>query len=184
MILLRHGESAFNVVYRKSRADPGIEDPPLTETGHAQARAAAETVAGMGARRVITSPYTRALETATIVAERLAAPIAVTALVGERCAWSCDIGAPVSALAARWPALDFSAVAERWWNGPEESRADLAARGARFHAAMRDDPDHAATVVITHWGFIRALTGLELANGASVRLRLGAALEVVSGPHP
>jgi TfoX/Sxy family transcriptional regulator of competence genes len=32
----------------------------------------------------------------------------------------------VAALAERWPALDFSAVAERWWNGAEESRADRA----------------------------------------------------------
>ncbi len=184
MLLLRHGASTFNVVDRKSRADPGIEDPPLTATGRAQARAAAEALAEMGARRVLTSPYTRALETAAIVAERLAAPLAVTALVGERRAWSCDIGTPVSALAERWPGLDFSAVAERWWHGPEESRADLAARGARFHAAMRDDPEHAATVVITHWGFIRALTGLELANGAAVRLRLGETVEVVSGPLP
>ncbi len=55
MILPRHGESAFNVAYQKSRIDPGLEDPPLTETGRAQARAA-ETVADMGARRVITSP--------------------------------------------------------------------------------------------------------------------------------
>ena len=30
MISPRHGDSAFNVVYRKSRAGPGIEDPPLT----------------------------------------------------------------------------------------------------------------------------------------------------------
>ena len=30
------------------------------------------------------------------------------------------------ALAERWLALVFSAVAERWWNGAEESRADRA----------------------------------------------------------
>ena len=55
MISPRHGDSAFNVVYQKSRAGPGIKDPPLTKTGHAQARAAAKTVPAW-ARRVIARP--------------------------------------------------------------------------------------------------------------------------------
>ncbi|MDH3235510.1 MAG: histidine phosphatase family protein, partial [Alphaproteobacteria bacterium] len=33
MILIRHAQSEFNVVYGKTRQDPGIEDPKLTDTG-------------------------------------------------------------------------------------------------------------------------------------------------------
>ena len=60
MILIRHGQSEFNVVYGKTRIDPGIRDPKLTALGKRQARAAAETVHEMGIRQLITSPYTRA----------------------------------------------------------------------------------------------------------------------------
>ena len=37
MYLARHGQTMFNVVFGETKKDPGIEDPPLTETGHAQA---------------------------------------------------------------------------------------------------------------------------------------------------
>ena len=41
MILMRHGQSHFNVVYGATRRDPGIRDPGLTEKGQAQVAAAA-----------------------------------------------------------------------------------------------------------------------------------------------
>ena len=42
MILVRHGESHFNVHFNVTREDPGIVDPGLTKTGRDQALAAAE----------------------------------------------------------------------------------------------------------------------------------------------
>ena len=33
MLLIRHGQSEFNVVYSVTRVDPGIRDPLLTATG-------------------------------------------------------------------------------------------------------------------------------------------------------
>jgi broad specificity phosphatase PhoE len=36
MILIRHGESEFNVIYKKTRVDPGIRDPKLTNLGYRQ----------------------------------------------------------------------------------------------------------------------------------------------------
>jgi len=42
MILLRHGQSEFNVVYNVTRVDPGIPDPRLTEEGRRQALVAAD----------------------------------------------------------------------------------------------------------------------------------------------
>ena len=49
---------------------------------------------------------------------------------------------------------------------------------------MIDDPEHTETLVVSHWGFIRAMTGLELTNASMVRVRVGQAVEVVSHPHP
>ena len=68
MILARHGQSLFNVHYARTRCDPGIPDPALTEEGRRQAEALAETLRRQGVRRLIASPYTRALETASIIA--------------------------------------------------------------------------------------------------------------------
>ena len=42
MILLRHGQTVFNLHFSKTRIDPGVPDPPLTPLGETQAREAAE----------------------------------------------------------------------------------------------------------------------------------------------
>ena len=68
MILLRHGQTVFNLHFGRDRIDPGVPDPTLTEVGRAQAEAAAEALADMALRRVVASPYRRAVETALIVA--------------------------------------------------------------------------------------------------------------------
>jgi len=45
MILLRHGQSEFNLHFSATKRDPGIPDPVLTPLGHEQAEAAAEALA-------------------------------------------------------------------------------------------------------------------------------------------
>ena len=71
MLLIRHGQSEFNVVFNKTRVDPGIEDPKLTEEGRRQAETAGRALRGRPPRRLISSPYTRAIETAHIIADVL-----------------------------------------------------------------------------------------------------------------
>ena len=75
MILLRHGQSEFNLHFTATRRDPGINDPKLTELGHQQAEAAAEALAREPIRRILCSPYTRALQTVAPVAKRLGLPV-------------------------------------------------------------------------------------------------------------
>ena len=136
MILLRHGQSEFNVAFNATRVDPGIPDPRLTEEGKRQARAAALALAAHPVERLIASPYTRALETAEIVAGELGLPIEVHLLVREHCLFHCDIGSPRSALAARWPGLDFAHLEERWWPDLDETEEGLSARAQAFRRAM------------------------------------------------
>ena len=169
MILVRHGQSEFNVVFSVTRRDPGIRDPRLTEEGRRQAEAAAEALSGHGVERLISSPYSRALETAEIVARRLAITITVEPLVGERAAFACDVGTPRGDLKARWPHLALDHLEEEWWPALEESEEGLGARSAAFRAHMRIQPDWARVAVVSHWGFIRSLTGLTVQNGAVLR---------------
>ena len=112
MILLRHGQSEFNLHFTATRRDPGIPDPKLTELGHAQAQAAVTTLADMAVSRIIASPYTRALETAAPLAAARGVPVFVNPLVRERYAFVCDVGSPRTALARVWPGHDFSVIEE------------------------------------------------------------------------
>jgi broad specificity phosphatase PhoE len=111
---MRHGETVFNRVYGATRRDPGVADPALTEVGRAQAEAAARRLAGEDVRRLIASPYTRALETAEIVARHLRIPVTVDARVRERAAFACDVGTGRSALASRWSGLALDQLDEVW----------------------------------------------------------------------
>lgn len=170
MILVRHGQSEFNVVFSVTRRDPGIRDPRLTPEGRRQAEAAAEALAGHEIERLIASPYSRALETAEIVARRLDIAISVEPLVGERAAFACDVGTPRGDLKARWPHLALDHLAEEWWPTLEESEDRLSARCAAFRAHMTTQPDWARVAVVSHWGFFRGLTGLTVQNGAVLRI--------------
>lgn len=182
MILVRHGQSRFNVVFSVTRVDPGIRDPGLTDEGLGQASRAAAALHGDGPdgllprigrrrpTRILTSPYRRTLETAEILARRLALPVTVEPVVRERNAFTCDIGSAPAELRRRWPEFAFAAVADHWWHGDRdqdtsESEESLLRRCARFRARMAEQPDWATVVVVTHWGFIRGLTGHAAENG-------------------
>jgi broad specificity phosphatase PhoE len=170
MILLRHGQSEFNAIFSVTRRDPGIPDPKLTPLGRDQAAAAARTLKAERIGRILVSPYTRALETATIVAEALGLGIsAVTPLVRERYAFACDIGSPTSQLAAAWPGLDFAHLPERWWPETEEPAESVAHRARTFRAELARRPDWGETLVVSHWGFILGLTGMRVQNCEMLR---------------
>jgi len=169
MILIRHGQSEFNVVYGATRQDPGIEDPKLTETGRAQARALGPALSALGVARLLVSPYTRALETAALLRESHDVPVTVEPLVRERAAFSCDVGSRRDELAARWPDHAFDHLDDVWWSEHEESDHSLHARGHSFRERMAREARWHEVAVVTHWGFIKALTGLTVGNCAVVR---------------
>lgn len=169
MILLRHGQSEFNLAFTKTRRDPGITDPKLTPLGHEQASAAAAALGVHGITRILASPYTRALQTAQPVADALGLPIQIHPTVRERYAFTCDIGSPISALAATWPAHDFSGIEEVWWPQAEEGAEGVIRRAAAFRAEMVAHAEWATTLVVSHWGFILSMTGRSMENGQWLR---------------
>lgn len=179
MILLRHGQTVFNLHFGANRVDPGVPDPSLTDHGQTQAVAAADAIAdAFSIRRIVASPYTRAIETALIVADRLTLDVEIDPDIRERAGYSCDIGRRPIDLAADWPKLDFSRLDERWWaypdgdpalDGLDEPESVLNARVDRFRARVADRSDWAETLVVCHWGPIRALIGERIENGRFVR---------------
>ena len=182
MILLRHGETMFNVIYGASRRDPGLADPGLTAWGRAQAGRMADALRARTVRRLVCSPYLRALETAAIIRESLGLPVVVDARVRERCAFSCDVGTPRSALAADWTGFAFERFDEIWWPSGEESEAAFLDRCRGFGRAATRNADWRETAVVTHWGVIRALTGRRVANGEVVRFDSVPDAAMLAGP--
>jgi broad specificity phosphatase PhoE len=81
ILWVRHGQSTWNVIDRMQ----GHElSPPLTDLGREQAGRAAEALADVGALRLLSSPATRARETADIIAERLGLTVEIEPLLLEK----------------------------------------------------------------------------------------------------
>jgi broad specificity phosphatase PhoE len=169
MILLRHGQTEFNLHFATSRRDPGIVDPQLTPLGREQAEQAAAALRREPVRRIIASPYTRALQTAAPLARALGVPVVVNPIVRERYAFTCDVGTPRTTLSRAWPELELDHIDDVWWPATEEPFGAILDRAARFRAEMAARPDWSDTVVVSHWGFILALTGERVENGVWLR---------------
>jgi broad specificity phosphatase PhoE len=169
MILLRHGQSEFNLHFTATRLDPGIIDPKLTPLGHEQAEAAAKMLRYEHIRRIIVSPYTRALQTAAPIARALDVPVFVNPTVRERYKFACDIGSPRIELERDWPNHDFSTIEEVWWPAIEETTDSIVGRARLFRAEMAALPDWSDTLVVSHWGFILSMTGASIVNGQWLR---------------
>jgi broad specificity phosphatase PhoE len=165
MFLLRHGQSFFNLLYGQNRVDPGIEDPQLTPLGAQQAATAARMLAAKPLTRVIISPYTRALQTAQPILAVHDVTVEIMHEVRERAFFVCDVGSPPHVLADRFPHHDFAHLPARWWHDGIETADETIARADGFRELMAARSDSATTLLVSHWAFMIALTGVSMANG-------------------
>ena len=158
VILLRHGVTNWNHDGRFQ----GQVDVPLNDSGRGQAARAAEVLSGFGISRVIASDLVRASETARIVAERCALPVASDPRLQEVNVGSWS-GLSMDEVAARepdfWPALREGRDFRR---SPEGETATQA--GQRVAGALLDHAEAAADGEVL------------LAVGHGLSLRVGALL--------
>ena len=78
---VRHGQSTWNAIDRMQ----GHElSPPLTDLGRAQSAQAADALVGHGVVHLLSSPATRALETAAVIGERLGLDVVTEPLLLEK----------------------------------------------------------------------------------------------------
>lgn len=132
---IRHGQSEFNAVFNHD-GDPMIFDAPLTALGEAQAKTAREQVADLGIKVAITSPLTRAIQTAKHIFDGTT-PIKVQSGHHELLLHSCDVGSPVSKLKARFAELEFDHLPDRWWHHDTGHPGEIAVEPALvFQARM------------------------------------------------
>src|SRR5690606_34700574 len=150
----RHGETEWNRAGRMQ----GRLGAPLTERGHAQARALARFAARVGVRHVIASPLARALDTARYTVEALACPLSPCDALMELDFGDCT-GFTEADIAERYPTLRREREADKWrhrWPGGE-SYADASARVARAfeQGALPGEP---GTLIVAHQALNRVLS--------------------------
>jgi len=143
ILLARHGETEWN---REGRWQ-GWADPPLNETGRAQARALAEQLRSTPFDAVYSSDLQRARETAEIVAAPHGVP--VVADLGLR---EIDVGS--------WSGLTRPEIQERFPGGDRPDGETRAQHSARVLAAVERIARANAgqrILLVTHGGTMRAL---------------------------
>ena len=168
LILLRHGQTALSAERRYS----GRGDPPLTETGLSQAAAAAHRLATFGVTAIVTSPLTRARQTADQVAKTTGAPVAALDDLTET-----DFGA--------WEGLTFLECRTRdpelhsaWLTNPSvptpggESFDQVHERVARARDRILERHGGGTVVVVSHVTPIKTLLRIALEVGPSLLFRL------------
>jgi phosphoserine phosphatase len=136
ILLARHGETEWN---REERYQ-GHADPPLNETGRAQAEELAERLVGERIDAVYSSDLRRAAETAEIVAARLG--LGVEHEPGLR---EIDVGS--------WQGLTKAQIDGRPWDGETyEHHAERVTRALREIAARHLGR---TLLVVSHGGSLR-----------------------------
>jgi broad specificity phosphatase PhoE len=161
ILLARHGETDWN---REGRFQ-GRADPPLNDTGRAQAEELAAQVAGGGVSVVYASDLRRARDTATVVATRLGLELRLREDLRE-----IDVGEfqglTHAEIRERWPDVDRR-VAEHgvgWVEG--ESLEEMRARVVGALAAIAREHPGEVVLVVGHGATIRAL--LATADGLDI----------------
>lgn len=152
--LVRHGQSEWNV---RRLTQGQTSHPRLTELGREQSVAAAELVAadlrrvGLVASRLVTSDLARAVETATVIGNRLGLEVELDARLREQHLGRLE-GRPYEETWAVADGLD--------WSDPEtpiEGGESLMAVLRRTAAAFDSLRPTCVNVVVTHGDAIRAL---------------------------
>lgn len=171
--LIRHGQSTFNEAYARDPVDPLHFDARLTTLGHRQAADARAALRDEHYDLVVTSPFTRAIETTLgIFGDRSDVPILIEALHRERLESSCDVGSTPTELIRRFPRLIFDHLAPCWWHDAEdrdprgfaiEPLDALMRRTDEFRLWIRGRPEK-SIAVIGHGAFFFHLTGRPFAN--------------------
>jgi broad specificity phosphatase PhoE len=140
---LRHGETDWNA----QGLSQGNVDIPLNPTGNAQAQAAAQRLRHRGIATIVSSPLSRAHDTARIVGEALDLPVRIDDGLRE-VRFGVQEGQPMSDWFPQWIEGHFT---------PEgaESFAALQQRGVA--AINRSTALPPAVLVVAHGALFRAL---------------------------
>lgn len=161
LYLVRHGETDWNL----QRRIQGSTDIPLNDTGRDQAASAGRLLARREWDLVVSSPLSRAFETASIIAGEIGVdePIALDEIV-ERHYGEAE-GLSDEELTSRFPG--DTPVPGR------EARSAVAARVIPALATLADAHPGKSLIVVSHGGVIRSVLNTVAPNGSHGSIRNG-----------
>lgn len=159
--LLRHGEADYRPIDDRGWSGATAELAPLSDRGVLQAVEAAGQLSAVGATALVSSPVTRALQTAGILASRLGLLVTVQFELRE---WLPNDAYTWRSLADVRAALtDFDSCGGEWPAGERRAWEPLSAVRARTSAALHkviaDPGRHDVLIAVCHEMVIRSLTG-------------------------
>jgi broad specificity phosphatase PhoE len=159
--LLRHGEPDFTRPRELKWPGPAFDLAPLSATGIGEALEAAETLSAVGATAIVSSPMTRALQTASLVGHRLGLRVDVQFDLRE---WLPDEDALWTTYSEVRAAIeDLELNAGEWPPGERRKWEPLSALRARATAALRAElaalPADSVLIAACHGILIWSLTG-------------------------
>ena len=161
LYLVRHGETDWNL----ERRIQGSTDIPLNDTGRSQARKTGSLLASRNWDGIVSSPLSRAFETASIIADVLGLdrPTSLDTIV-ERHYGEAE-GLDEASLSTRFPA--DAAVPGR------ESRDDVAARVMPALIRLAEAHPGESLIVVSHGGVIRTVLNAVDPEGGHGSIRNG-----------
>jgi broad specificity phosphatase PhoE len=169
--LIRHGQSEFNAAFTlEPRTDPMIFDAHLTELGVQQAKSTRKQLSGLNIKHVISSPMTRAIQTAMHIFGNYH-PITINPQIREKLAHSCDVGSHPHILKKMFTHLCFDHLANHWWHGEHgideriqvEPEDFFLSRTRKFKIWL-DQWDDKPLAVVGHGTFFAQLAGHHMKN--------------------
>ena len=154
--LLRHGRADYVGVVDKF-VGHGRDLAPLTVAGIGDAERAAATLAATPPDRILSSPMTRALQTATIIGRRLDLDVVIEVdlhewMPDDRQRWA-DVAQVDEAIS------DLRACGGAWPDGTTRHWEPLSAMRRRAGLAIDRHTDAGDLLVVCHSMIIEALTG-------------------------
>jgi probable phosphoglycerate mutase len=165
IVLVRHGQTALNAEGRLR----GLADPPLDDTGIAQARATAQALHAFDPSHVLSSPLQRAVRTAAIIAETTGATHTIDPAFNDRDygPWTGQVKTDVI---RRWGSIDNAPDVE-----PEQSVLVRATQA--LNNLTRDGGGNRITVV-THDAVIRPIL-TSIRPGMTLNVETGSWAELI-----
>ncbi|GAA5512128.1 phosphoglycerate mutase GpmB [Deinococcus carri] len=148
------------LLIRHAKAGGQAPEATLTPEGKVQAERLAEALAGLGVTRIVSSPWTRAVDTAQPLAERLGLEVETDARLTERVLSGREVPYWRTALRAsfRLP----------WLRLPGGEAASAARRRIQAALSGARNPD-GITAVVTHGNLLALALGLDYVGWAGLR---------------
>lgn len=152
-VLIRHGDPDYSACVRGGINGQGFGLVPLSEKGLQQARQVAAHPALAGAQLVLSSPYTRALQTAAEIVRATGLPLAVESDLHELMADRS--GAPHTREEMKQLHQEFLACRGRWPEGDERPWETVDQLTDRVTGVLSRYLTYDKVIVVTHGGVIR-----------------------------